>query len=80
MRVAETLSIALFALVLVGCAHAKTIETTKAIAPAEPEPAEKPSSTERAPLTAKLRVAPTGERSKTTPLAQSPGGAAHPRG
>jgi len=39
MRVAETLSIAFFALAFVGCAHAKTTE------PAEPEAAEKPSST-----------------------------------
>jgi len=42
MEVAETLSIAFFALALVGCAHVKTTE------PAEPEAAEKPSSTERA--------------------------------
>jgi hypothetical protein len=71
MRVAEPLNIALFALALVGCAHAKTTEPIK---PAEPEAAEKPSSTERAPRTGKLRVAPTGEQSKTTPLAQAPEG------
>ena len=68
MRVAETLSIAFFALALVGCAHVKTTE------PAEPEAAEKPSSTERAPRMGKLRVAPTGEQPKTTPLAQAPEG------
>ena len=68
MRVDETLSIAFFALALVGCAHAKTIE------PAEPEATEKPSSTERVPRTGKLRVAPTGEQPKTTPLAQAPEG------
>jgi hypothetical protein len=68
MRVAETLSSALFALALVGCAHTKTTE------PADPEAAEKPSSTERAPRTGKLRVAPTGEQPKTTPLAQAPEG------
>jgi hypothetical protein len=68
MRVAETLSITFFALALVGCAHAKTIE------PAESETAEKPSSSERAPRTGKLRVAPTGEQPKTTPLAQAPEG------
>jgi hypothetical protein len=71
MRVAETLSIAFFALALVGCAHAKTSEPTE---PAMSEAAEKPSSTERAPRTAKLRVAPTGEQPKMTPLAQSPEG------
>ena len=74
MRAAEPLSIALFALALVGCAHAKTTETTEPIKPAEPEAAEKPSPTERAPRTGKLRVAPTGEQSKTTPLAQAPEG------
>lgn len=68
MRVAEALSIAFFALALVGCAHVKTTE------PAEPEAAEKPSSTERAPRTGKLRVAPTGDQPKTTPLAQAPEG------
>ena len=68
MRVAEPLSIAFFALALVGCAHVKTTE------PAEPEAAEKPSFTERAPRTGKLRVAPTAEQSKTTPLAQAPEG------
>jgi len=68
MRVAETLSIAFLALALVGCAHVKTTE------PAEPEAAEKPSSTERAPRTGKLRVAPTGDQAKTTPLAQAPEG------
>ena len=68
MRVAETLSIAFFALALVGCAHTKTTE------PAEPEAAEKPSSTERAPRTGKLRVAPTGDQPKPTPLAQAPEG------
>ena len=71
MRVAETMSIALFALALVSCAHAKTTEPTE---PAMPEAAEKPSSTERVPRTAKLRVAPTGEQPKMTPLAQSPEG------
>jgi hypothetical protein len=71
MRVAETLSIAFFALALVGCAHTKTTEPTE---PAEPKAAEKPSSTERAPHTGKLRAAPTGERPKTTPLAQAPEG------
>jgi hypothetical protein len=71
MRVAEPLSIAFFALALVGCAHAKTTEPTE---PAEPEAADKPSSTERAPRTGKLRVAPTGEQPKTTPLAQAPEG------
>jgi hypothetical protein len=71
MRVTETLSIAFFALALVGCAHAKTTETTE---PAEPEAVEKPSSTERAPRTGKLRVAPTGEKPRTTPLAQAPEG------
>jgi len=68
MRVAEPLSIAFFALALVGCAHVKTTE------PAEPEAAEKPSSTERAPRMGKLRVAPTGDQPKTTPLAQAPEG------
>ena len=68
MRVAETLNIAVLALALVGCAHAKTTE------PAEPETAEKPSSTERAPRTGKLRVAPTGAQPKTTPLAKAPEG------
>ena len=68
MRLAETLSIALFALALVGCAHVKTTE------PAEPEAAEKPSSTERAPHTGKLRAAPTGDQPKTTLLAQAPEG------
>lgn len=68
MRVTETMSIAFFALALVGCAHTKTTE------PAEPEVAEKPSSTERAPRTGKLRVAPTGDQPKTTPLAQAPEG------
>jgi hypothetical protein len=68
MRVAEPLSIAFFALALVGCAHVKTTE------PAEPEAAEKPPSTERAPRTGKLRVAPTGDQTKTTPLAQAPEG------
>ena len=68
MTVAETLRIAFFVLALVGCAHAKTTE------PAEPEAAEKPSSTERAPRTGKLRVAPTGDQPKTTPLAQAPEG------
>jgi hypothetical protein len=34
----------------------------------------KPSSTERAPRTGKLRVAPTGEQPKGTPLAQAPEG------
>ena len=68
MRVAETPSIAFFALALVGCAHTKTTE------PAEPEAAEKPSSTERAPRMGKLRVAPTGDQPKTTPLAQAPEG------
>jgi hypothetical protein len=68
MRVAETLSIAFLALAFVGCAHAKTTE------PAQPEAAEKPSSAERAPRTGKLRVAPTGEQPKTTPLAQTPEG------
>ena len=72
MRVAETLSITFFALALVGCAHAKTIE------PAESETAEKPSSSERAPRTGKLRVAPTGEQPKTTPLAQTPEGLLRP--
>jgi peptidoglycan hydrolase-like protein with peptidoglycan-binding domain len=72
MRVAETLSIGFFALALVGCAHAKTTE------PAEPEAAEKPSSTARAPRTGKLRVAPTGEQPKTTPLAQAPEGLLKP--
>src|SRR5450759_2597589 len=71
MRVAETLSIAFFALALVGCAHAKTTEPTE---PAKPEAAEKPSSTERAPRSGKLRVAPTGDQPKTTPLAQAPEG------
>jgi hypothetical protein len=71
MRVAETLSIAFFALALVGCAHAKTTEPTE---PAEPEAAEKPASTERAPRTGKLRVAPTGDQPKTTPLAEAPEG------
>jgi hypothetical protein len=71
MRVAEPLSIAFFALALVGCAHAKTTETTE---PAKPEAAEKSSSTEKAPRTGKLRVAPTGEQSKGTPLAQAPEG------
>ena len=71
MRVAETLSIAFFALALVGCAHTKTTEPTE---PAEPKAAEKPSSTERAPHTGKLRAAPTGQRPKTTPLAQAPEG------
>ena len=71
MRVAETLSIAFFALALVGCAHAKTTETTE---PAVPEVAEKPSSTERAPRRGKLRVAPTDEQPKGTPLAQAPDG------
>src|SRR5664279_2466430 len=75
MRVAEPLSITFFALALVGCARAKTIE------PAEPEVAEKPSSTERAPRTGKRRVAPTGEQPKTTPLAQAPEGLlTHARG
>jgi hypothetical protein len=68
MRVAEPLSIALFALALVGCAHVKTTE------PAKPETAQKPSSTERAPSTGKVRVAPTGEQPKGTPLAQAPEG------
>jgi len=68
MRVAETLSIAFFAFALVGCAHVKTTE------PAEPEAAEKRSSTERAPRTGRPRVAPTGEQPKTTPLAQAPEG------
>ena len=72
MRVAETLSIAFFALAFVGCAHAKTTE------PAEPEAAEKPSSTERAPRTGKLRVAPTGDQPKTTPLAPEPLGLLRP--
>jgi hypothetical protein len=72
MRVAETLSIAFFALAFVGCAHAKTTE------PAEPEAAEKPSSTEEAPRTGKLRVPPTGEQPKTTPLAQAPEGLRKP--
>jgi len=71
MRVAETLSVAFLALALVGCAHAKTSETTES---AEPETAEKPSATERAPRTGKLRVAPTGDQPKTTPLAQAPEG------
>ena len=74
MRVAETPSIAFFALALVGCAHAKTTEPTEPTKPAEPEAAEKPSSTERAPRTGKLRVAPTGEQPKGTPLAQAPEG------
>ena len=68
MRVAEPLSIAILALALAGCAHTKTTE------PAEPEAAEKPSSTERAPRTGKLRVGPTGEQPKTTPLAKAPEG------
>jgi len=68
MRVAEPLSIAIFGLALTGCAHTKTTE------PAAPEVTEKPSSTERAPRTGKLRVAPTGEKPKTTPLAQTPEG------
>ena len=68
MRVAEPLSIAIFALALAGCAHTKTTE------PAPPEVAEKPSSTERAPRTGTLRVAPTGEQPKTTPLAKAPEG------
>jgi hypothetical protein len=68
MRVAETLSIAFFALALVDCAHVKTTEPTK------PEAPEKPSATESAPSTGKLRVAPTGEQPKTTPLAQAPEG------
>ena len=72
MRVAETLSIAFFAFALVGCAHVKTTE------PAEPEAAEKPSSTERAPRTSKLRVAPTGDQPKTTPLAPEPEGLLRP--
>jgi len=71
MRVAETLSIGFFALALVGCAHVKTTETTE---PAEPESADKPSPTERGPRTGKLPVAPTGDPSKTTPLAQAPEG------
>ena len=74
MRVAETLSIAFFALALVGCAHAKTTAPTAPTEPAMSEAAEKPSSTDRAPRTAKLRVAPTGEQPKMTPLAQSPEG------
>ena len=74
MRVAEPLSIAFFALALVGCAHAKTTEPTE---PAEGA-AEKPSSTERAPRTGKLRVPPTGEQPKTTPLAQAPEGLRKP--
>jgi hypothetical protein len=68
MRVAETLSIAFFALVLVDCAHVKTTE------PAKPETAQKPSSTERVPSTGKVRVAPNGDQPKTTPLAQAPEG------
>ena len=68
MRVAEPLSIAIFGLALTGCAHTKTTE------PAEPKVAEKPSSTDKAPRTGKLRVAPTGEQPKTTPLAQAPEG------
>ena len=74
MRVAETLNIALLALALVGCAHAKTTVTTEPLKPAEPEAAEKPSSAERAPRTGRLRVAPASEQSKTTPLAQAPEG------
>ena len=68
MRVAETLSIGFFALALVDCAHVKTTESAK------PEAPEKPSATERAPSMGKLRVAPTGEQPKTTPLAQAPEG------
>jgi hypothetical protein len=71
MTVAETLRIAFFVLALVGCAHTKTTEPTES---AKPETAEKPSATERAPRTGKLRVAPTGEKPKTTPLAQAPEG------
>ena len=68
MRVAEPLSIAIFGLALAGCAHTKTTE------PAEPEVAEKPSPTERAPRTSKLRVAPTVDQPNATPLAQAPEG------
>ena len=68
MRVAEPLSIAILALALAGCAHTKTTE------PAAPEVAEKPSTTESAPRAGKLRVAPTGDQPKTTPLAQAPEG------
>jgi len=68
MKVVETLSIAFFALALVACAHTKTTE------PAAPEAAEKPPSTESAPRTGKLRVAPTRDQPKMTPLAQAPEG------
>jgi len=68
MRVAETLSIAFLALAFVGCAHAKTTE------PAQPEPRRSHPPLKERRARVKLRVAPTGEQPKTTPLAQTPEG------